>query len=302
MWRALKEEGKMSSTMNTVINVATHLKSSLSKNAQVLIDPLDETFQTSMKRWSDEGVKTPAAILKPGCEEDILTIVSSPKCPIGEESMLMKSQVEVALQNQIPFVPKSGGNSPWSSIGSEGWVIDLSLLTDIKVDVSNQTVTLQAGVQSKPLNVAVANAGFAIQSPSGSRVGYIPFMLGGGSTYLAGMYGMAADSLVSARVVTATKGLVIASEEENSDLFWALKGAGQFFGLVTEVTMKIYRLEHPITSWTCIFLPTQIQEVADVLDEVVNGCDALSPGMCAVLAPPGQNKVRRHKTIPRKQS
>jgi len=198
--------------------------------------------------------------------------------------------VNSALKNQIPFVPKSGGNTPWSSIGSEGWIIDLTLLRDIKIDSQNQTVTLQPGVQTKPLNVAVANAGFVIPSPSGSGVCYIPFMLGGGSTYLAGMYGMAVDSLVSARVVTATKGLVTCSEKENPDLFWALKGAGQFFGIVTSVTMRIYRLEHPITSWTCIFLPSQIEAVTEVLEERVNGVDALSPGMCAVMAPPGQTK------------
>lgn len=200
-------------------------------------------------------------------------------------------QVETATENKIPFVPKSGGNTPWSSIGSEGWIVDLSHLTKIEVDSASETVTLQAGVFTKALNVAVANEGFVIPSPSGSSVSYIGFMLGGGSSYLAGMYGMAVDSLVSAKVVAAKRGLVIANEEENPDLFWGLKGAGQFFGIVAEVTMRIYKLEHPITSWTLIFLPGQVEAVAGVLDEVVNGCDARSPGMCAVMAPPGQKKV-----------
>ncbi|CZR65637.1 uncharacterized protein PAC_15537 [Phialocephala subalpina] len=225
----------MTSSTNTVVPISTELRSSLSKNAELLIDPQNSGFKTSMSRWSDEDPKTPAAIFKPATEEDIVKIVKT------------------ATQNRIPFVPKAGGNTP--------------------VSTSNETVTLQAGVLTKPLNVAVAKEGFVIQTPSGGAVSYIGFMLG-----------------VSARIVTATQGLVICSETENPDLFWGLKGAGQFFGIVTEVTMKIYRLEHPITSWTLIFLPGQIEKVAEVLDEVVNGCDARSPGMCAVMTPPGQTK------------
>ncbi|KUJ14527.1 FAD-binding domain-containing protein [Mollisia scopiformis] len=262
----------MSATTDSVIQVAKELKSSLSKNAQVLLDPLSEDFKISMKRWSEADVKTPGVIFKPASEEDVVTIVNA------------------AIRSKVPFVPKSGGNSPWSTIGTTGWIIDLSLLTSINVDSSNETVTLQSGVQTKPLNIAVAKAGFVIQSPSGGGVGYIPFMLGGGSNQLAGMYGMACDSLVSAKVVTATKGLVIASATENEDLFWALKGAGQFFGLVVEVTMKIYKLESTITSWTCFFLESQVGEVAGVLEKVINGVDGMSPGMCAIVAPPGQTR------------
>lgn len=152
-------------------------------------------------------------------------------------------------------------------------------------------MTLQSGVQAKTLNIAVASEGFVVQSPTGGAVGYIPFLLGGGSSILAGMYGMAVDSLVSAKVITATKGLVTAAADENPDLFWALKGAGQFFGVVVEVTVNIYKLEWPVISWTCIFLPGQIEEVAGALEGVVNGADAFSPGMCAVLVLPGQTKV-----------
>lgn len=123
-------------------------------------------------------------------------------------------------------------------------------------------------------------------------MGYIPFLLGGGNTWLSGMYGLAIDNLLSARVVTASKGLVTASATENPDLFWALKGAGQFFGLVTEVTVQIYPMEQKITTWTCIFKAEQIKDVAEVVEKLANGLDsAKSPGMAGVMAPPGQTKV-----------
>lgn len=126
-----------------------------------------------------------------------------------------------------------------------------------------------------------------VQTATGSQVGYIPFLLGGGNSALVGMYGMASDSLVSARVVTATKGLVTASPEENEALFYALKGAGQFYGVVTEVTVKIFPLVEEIWSWTCIFLPHQIEDVAKVLKEMVDEVEPESGGMAAVTLPPG---------------
>jgi FAD/FMN-containing dehydrogenase len=114
---------------------------------------------------------------------------------------------------------------------------------------------------------------------------------------MTGMYGLAIDQLISARVITATKGLVTASEIENEDLFWALKGAGQFFGLVTEVTVKMFPFEQNITTWTCIFLPSQVKEVGAVLETLAHGPEASrSPGMTAIMAPPGQTNVSRFST------
>jgi len=108
------------------------------------------------------------------------------------------------------------------------------------------------------------------------------------------MYGMGVDSLVSAKIVTA-KGAVVVSEKENRELFWAVKGAGQYFGVVTEVTVRIFRLQDPILTWTCLFLPGQVKELGGVLEEMVNWEEdgkKRSPGMVAIMAPPGQTKVR----------
>jgi FAD/FMN-containing dehydrogenase len=115
---------------------------------------------------------------------------------------------------------------------------------------------------------------------------------------LNGLYGMGVDSLISARVVTADpeKGTVVCSEEENKELFWAIKGAGQFFGVVTEVTMKIYPLREkdwPL-SWTLVFAAGKMKEVATVLEEISKGEKAVrSPGVAMVMGLPGSDKVSR---------
>jgi FAD/FMN-containing dehydrogenase len=162
----------------------------------------------------------------------------------------------------------------------------------IHLDIDAQTATIQAGVLTKPLNQAVHEAGFCLQSSGAASVGHIPFVLDGGQSWLTGIYGMAVDQMISARVVTATNGLVVASETENVDLFWALKGAGQFFGLVTEITVRIFSFRREILSWSCIFLPTQVKEVGKALEVVSNGNIVKSPGMVAIMRPPGQDKVR----------
>jgi hypothetical protein len=139
----------------------------------------------------------------------------------------------------------------------------------------------------------VGERGYCVQTPNSALVSCVGFLLGGGSSLLNGLYGMAVDSLVSARVVT-TKGTVVCSENENQDLFWAIKGAGQFFGVVTEIKMRIYPLkeeEGPL-SWTLIFPSARIKEVAAILDEVSKGEQVIrSPGMAMILAFPGQDKV-----------
>jgi FAD/FMN-containing dehydrogenase len=177
-------------------------------------------------------------------------------------------------------------------MGPEGWIIDLSLLQTITLDSTIKTATIQSGVLTKALNTALSDNNFYLPTPTGGNVGFIPFMLGGGSSSISGMYGMAIDSLISARVVIASGELVVASENHNPDLFWALKGAGQFFGIVTEVTMKMYDIKGDITSWTLIFLPHQVEEVAKALERLVNSDEVTkSPGMAAILAPPGKKDV-----------
>ncbi|KAF6810456.1 FAD-dependent oxygenase, partial [Colletotrichum plurivorum] len=85
-------------------------------------------------------------------------------------------------------------------------------------------------------------AGKEIPTASGPCVGVVGATLGGGVTRMQGIHGMLVDSLLSVRVVTASGGLVTASETENPDLFWGLRGAGSNFGIVTSATYKVYDL------------------------------------------------------------
>ncbi|KAH6715691.1 hypothetical protein BKA61DRAFT_547409 [Leptodontidium sp. MPI-SDFR-AT-0119] len=259
----------MSSEHNVAVDVAKTLVSVLSNEACIFTDQLTTEFKELLIRWSDVDVQVPSAILQPSCEGDISEIVKH------------------AAKHNIPFIAKGGGHSTWSTIGSGGWIIDLSLLRSISINTSAQTATIQAGVLTKPVNEAVANAGFMIHSANAANVGHIGFLLGGGSSVLMGMHGLAIDALITARVVTATGRIVTASSTKNGDLFWALKGAGQYFGIVTEVTVKIFPQTTDIISWACIFTPPQIKEVAKAVKELVDGGDQKSFGVAMITLPPG---------------
>lgn len=130
-------------------------------------------------------------------------------------------------------------------------------------------------------------------SPGATTVGMIPFLLGGGRSWLTTKHGLAVDHLISARIWTATKGLVTASETENKDLFWALKGAGWFFGIVTQVTYQCFPLETPIISRLFMFAAHQVNDVAKAIESIANPGRNNQQGIALMMKPPGAPKVRR---------
>lgn len=101
-------------------------------------------------------------------------------------------------------------------------------------------------------------------------VGFLGPMLGGGHGFIQGYHGLVADNLLKARVVLANGSVVIASDQSNPDLFWALRGAGHNFGIVTEVTVKIYDVPDNDIWYYENFLYTgdSVEQVFAQLDEV----------------------------------
>lgn len=122
-------------------------------------------------------------------------------------------------------------------------VADLSGLQQVAVDDARRTATAAGGTTWGRFNDVTAAHGLATTGGIISTTGIGGLTLGGGIGYLCRGHGLSCDNLVSARVVLADGSLVTASEEENADLFWALRGGGGNFGVVTEFT---YRLQ-PLT-------------------------------------------------------
>jgi FAD/FMN-containing dehydrogenase len=138
---------------------------------------------------------------------------------------------------------RGGGHSvAGKAVTDGGLMIDLSLMKGIHVDPVRSVARAQPGVTVGELDRA--NAAFGLATPSGvvSSTGIAGLTLGGGIAWLMGKHGMAVDNLLSAEVVLASGEVVTASEDTDGDLFWALRGGGGNFGVVTSFEYRTHAL------------------------------------------------------------
>ena len=154
-----------------------------------------------------------------------------------------------ARQNNVVPRVRSGRHclEGWSNV-DHGIVIDVSEMKSATIDMASSTATVGAGLNQMEAVTELGRAGFAAPTGTEGTVGLVGATLGGGFGLLTRNFGMASDNLIAAEVVVASNvdgaKSIIADEKNNSDLLWALRGAGNGnFGIVTSLTYKI----HPLT-------------------------------------------------------
>jgi FAD/FMN-containing dehydrogenase len=151
--------------------------------------------------------------------------------------------VNFARENDLPVAIRGGGHSvPGFGTADDAVVIDLVGMQDVDVDPGAKTARAQGGATWGVFNDATHKHGLATTGGVVSTTGIGGLTLGGGIGYLARGVGLSADNLVSAEVVTADGRKLTASERENEDLFWALRGGGGNFGVVTQFEFQL----HPV--------------------------------------------------------
>ncbi|MGK5112077.1 MULTISPECIES: FAD-binding oxidoreductase [unclassified Geodermatophilus] len=151
--------------------------------------------------------------------------------------------VRYAAENGRPVAVRGGGHSvPGFGTADGAVVVDLSLMQSVDVDPEQRTASAGGGTTWGRFNDATAASGLATTGGIISTTGLGGLTLGGGIGYLCRGYGLSCDNLVSAEVVTADGTVLTADDDQNSDLFWALRGGGGNFGVATRMT---YRL-HPV--------------------------------------------------------
>jgi hypothetical protein len=151
--------------------------------------------------------------------------------------------VTFARENELLVAVKGGGhNGPGLALCEGGLVIDLSALNGVEVDPQRRTATVQGGATWGVVDRATHPFGLATVSGIISTTGVGGLTLGGGHGYLAPKYGLTVDNLLEAEVVLADGRTVRAGASDNRDLFWALRGGGGNFGVVTSFTFKL----HPV--------------------------------------------------------
>ncbi|PQE18750.1 FAD binding domain containing protein [Rutstroemia sp. NJR-2017a WRK4] len=279
-------------------NLLSSLEHKLAPDTEILIDPSSAKFQEVLRRWSDIDVKVPGAILRPTTKSDTATIFFASFHLTGSWRYLRgraktkARQIKAAHEHGIPFVPASGGHSPWSTIDSSGFILDLGLCKSITVEAETESVRVTGAVLMKELSVALYEAGRCTATGNGNTVGVIPFCLGGGISTLSGMIGFGCDQILSADIVLADGTLVHASADKEPDLLWAVKGAGQFFGVVVELRLKTYPLSifgsPQGTHWVgnLVYPLDFAEEVCKVLERVMVTKEHNTAGIVMVMAPP----------------
>jgi FAD/FMN-containing dehydrogenase len=187
-----------------------------------LILPGDPDYESERKVYNGMIDKFPAAIMKCSNIADVM------------------SSVNFCRQNNIRVSVRGGGhNAGGLGICDNGFVIDLSLMNGIRVDAKNNTVRVEGGCLLGDVEHATQPFGKAVPTGIFSTTGIGGLTLGGGLGHLSRAYGLTIDSLLEADVVLADGTLVSASEKENSDLFWAIRGGGGNFGVVTSFLFRL---------------------------------------------------------------
>jgi len=188
-----------------------------------LLLPGDLGFDEERRIWNARLDHMPAAIVR--CDN----------------SLDVAETVRFARGQEIPVSVRGGGHSYAGFSGCpDGLIIDLSSMKGVRIDRQNRRALVEAGVRWSSFHESAIAAGLATTGGTVSTVGVAGYTLGGGTGYLARKFGLALDNLVSAEVVTAEGVIVRASETENPDLFWGIRGGAGNFGIVTCFEFKLH--------------------------------------------------------------
>jgi FAD/FMN-containing dehydrogenase len=172
--------------------------------------------------------------------------------------------VRFAREHDLELVVRGGGHSVGGlSTADGGLVIDLSSMRGVEVDPGARLARVQGGAVLGELDRETQLFGLAAPGGVVSQTGVAGLTLGGGYGWLRRKYGLACDSVVSAQVVCADGEVRTASATTNPDLFWAIRGGGGNFGIVTSFTFKLHPVG-PIVAFAGVFYP--VEAAADVLD------------------------------------
>lgn len=162
----------------------------------------------------------------------------------------------------IPLAVKSGGcSTSGASTTHGGIVLDLCNLRKVHVEPASRVVVAQGGALWEDIDVASAQHGLAVVGSTLNQIGAAGATLGGGYGWLTGQYGLAIDNLLWARMILADGSIVTASDEQHNDLFWAIRGAGQSFGVAVELAFRAHKQAHPVFAGTLLFSPDALPSI-----------------------------------------
>jgi FAD/FMN-containing dehydrogenase len=234
-----------------------------------LIRPGDPDYDEARKVYNGMIDRRPALVVRPVDVADV------------------SAAVNFARDQGLPLAVRGGGHNP-NGFGTcdDGLVIDMSLMKGPRVDEKGRRVRAGGGCTWGDVDHATHAYGLATPGGIISTTGIAGLTLGGGVGHLTRKYGLSCDNLVSADVVLADGSVVTASEKDNKDLLWALRGGGGNFGVVTSFEFRLHEVDNVFAG--PIFYP--LEKGADVLRfyrEFMDGApDELNAFFAYLIVPP----------------
>ena len=233
-----------------------------------LIQPGDDGYEEHRRVWNGMIDKRPGLIVRCASLDDVVNTVN------------------FAREEGLQLAVRGGGHSfAGFSTCDGGVVLDLSLMNTVEVDPGSRLARAGGGVTWGVFDAATHAYGLATTGGLISTTGIAGLTLGGGIGWLQRKYGLACDNLLAVELVTASGDVVRASAGENPELFWALRGGGGNFGVVTTFEFRL----HPVISvlgGLMLFPHERAAEVMRSYREFVRGCpDELTTWLSVITAP-----------------
>jgi hypothetical protein len=232
----------------------------------------DPGYDKARSVWNGEIDRRPAVVAVVAGPADIVTALA------------------FARERRLEISVRGGGHNPGGAAVCEGGLaINLSSLDSVAVDPAARTARCGGGATLAQLDAATQEHGLAVPAGTVSHTGVGGLTLGGGFGWLTSKHGLTIDNLISAEIVTADGRVLRASATEEPDLFWALRGGGGNFGVVTEFEFALHPVG-PLVDVGFYFWPLDqgteaLKLVRDVIDGLDNGTHAMLVGMNAPPAP-----------------
>jgi len=208
------------------------------------VTPADTNYDKYRAVWNGMIDKRPASIIRCAGQDDVITAVN-----FAKDHRLLLS------------VRGGGHNVAGKALCDDGLVIDLSCMRAVRVDPADLTVQVQGGARLGDIDHETAAFNLAVPFGLVSQTGIAGLCLHGGMGWLTRKYGLTLDNLLSVDIVTADGQLRRANESENEDLFWAVRGGGGNFGIVTSFEFRAYPIPEQVWFAGPIYPVSQAKQV-----------------------------------------
>lgn len=195
------------------------------------------------------------------------------------------SVINFARENQLPLAVRSGGHSGlgYSSI-DDGLVLDLRQLNAVEVDDTKQTAWVEAGSTAAHTTEILDTHDYVLGFGDTGSVGVGGITLGGGVGFLSRKFGLTIDNLLAAEIVTADGSVHLVDEAHEPDLFWAIRGGGGNFGVVTRFKFQLHHLTEAYGGM--MVLPVTSEILAGCMEAAFKAPESLSAIFNVMPAPP----------------